>query len=59
MKNSTKNQIEGKILEQKGKLKEVAGILTDKPELELKGSSEKVAGKIQKKIGEVQRVLED
>tara|TARA_R100001377_G_scaffold30112_1_gene16462 strand:- start:2551 stop:2730 length:180 start_codon:yes stop_codon:yes gene_type:complete len=59
MKNSTKNQIEGKILEQKGKLKEVAGILTDKPELERKGSSEKVAGKIQKKIGEVQQVLED
>ena len=59
MKNSTKNQIEGKILEQKGKLKESTGKLTGKKDLEHEGSSEKVAGKVQKKIGEAQKILED
>lgn len=57
MKSSTKDQIEGKIHQIKGKAKEVAGIISDKPDLEAEGSAEKIAGKTQEKIGEIKKVL--
>jgi len=41
----------------KGKIKEVAGSLSDNPELEAEGTDEKIAGKIQEKIGQVEKVL--
>jgi uncharacterized protein YjbJ (UPF0337 family) len=37
----------------------MAGELTDNPELEAEGTSEKIAGKVQKKIGEVKKVFEE
>ena len=40
----------------KGKAKEVAGKLIDNPELEAEGTGEKIAGKVQEKIGEVKKV---
>jgi uncharacterized protein YjbJ (UPF0337 family) len=58
MKSSTKDKAEGKYHEVKGKIKEMAGELTDNPELEAEGTSEKIAGKVQKKIGEVKEVFE-
>jgi len=58
MKSSTKDQAEGKYHEVKGKIKEMAGELTDNPELEAEGTSEKIAGKVQNKIGEVKEVFE-
>ena len=58
MKSSTKDQAEGKFHEAKGKLKEVAGKLGDNPKLEAQGTGEKIAGKIQEKIGQVEKVLE-
>jgi len=58
MKSSTKDQAEGKYHEVKGKIKEMAGELTDNPKLEAEGTSEKVAGKVQGKIGEVKKVFE-
>jgi uncharacterized protein YjbJ (UPF0337 family) len=58
MKSSTKDQAEGKYHEVKGKIKEMAGELTDNPKLEAEGTSEKMAGKVQKKIGEVKEVFE-
>ena len=33
------------------------GKITDNPKLEAKGSAEKVAGKVQEKIGQVKKVL--
>jgi uncharacterized protein YjbJ (UPF0337 family) len=57
MKASAKDQVEGKVHEIKGKLKEVAGRVTGNPKLENQGSAEKLGGKIQKKIGEVEKVL--
>jgi uncharacterized protein YjbJ (UPF0337 family) len=57
MKNSTKDQVEGKIHEVKGTIKEIAGILSDNPKLEGEGSGEKIAGKVQGKIGQVEKVL--
>jgi uncharacterized protein YjbJ (UPF0337 family) len=58
MKSSTKDQAEGKYHEVKGKIKEMAGELTDNPKLEAEGTSEKIAGKVQGKIGEVKKVFE-
>jgi len=58
MKPSTKDQIEGKFHEVKGKIKETAGKLSDDPELEGEGVGEKIAGKVQQKIGQVKKVLE-
>jgi uncharacterized protein YjbJ (UPF0337 family) len=57
MKNSTKDQVEGKIHEVKGTIKEIAGKLSDNPKLEGKGTGEKIAGKVQGKIGQVEKVL--
>jgi uncharacterized protein YjbJ (UPF0337 family) len=58
MKSSTKDKAEGKFHEAKGKVKEVAGKITDNPKLEGKGKAEKIAGKVQEKIGQVEKVLE-
>ena len=57
MKPSTKDQAEGTFHELKGKVKEVAGKLSDDPTLEAEGTGEKIAGKVQGKIGQVKKVL--
>ena len=49
--------MEGTFHEAKGKVKEAAGNLTDNPRLEAEGTSEKLAGKVQGKIGQVKQVL--
>jgi len=56
MKSSTKDQVEGKFHEVKGKAKEVAGKLVDNHELEAEGTGEKIAGQVQEKIGQVKKV---
>ncbi|MBW6519697.1 MAG: CsbD family protein [Desulfoarculaceae bacterium] len=58
MKSSTKDQAEGTFHQVKGKVKEVAGKLSDNPKLEAEGTAEKIAGKVQGKIGKVKKVLE-
>jgi uncharacterized protein YjbJ (UPF0337 family) len=57
MKSSTKDQAEGRFHELKGKVKEVAGKLSDNPKLEAEGTGEKIAGNVQEKIGQVKKVL--
>ena len=57
MKSSTKDQIAGKIHELKGKAKEAAGKVTNNPRLESEGTDEKISGSIQKKVGQVEKVL--
>ena len=49
MKDSTKDQVQGKLHEAKGKVKEKTGILTKNPNLQAEGQDEKLGGKIQKK----------
>jgi uncharacterized protein YjbJ (UPF0337 family) len=44
--------------ELKGKIKEKVGQLTNNPNLEGKGFGEKTSGKMQKKIGDLERVVE-
>lgn len=58
MKPSTKDQAEGMFHEVKGSVKEIAGILSENPELEGEGLGEKIAGKVQKKVGQIEKVLE-
>jgi uncharacterized protein YjbJ (UPF0337 family) len=58
MKDSTKDQAEGKLHEVKGKVKEAVGRATNNPNLQDDGTDEKVAGKVQKKIGQVEKVFE-
>ena len=57
MKSGTRDQAEGKFHKVKGKLKEMAGIITDDSELEAEGKAEKIIGKVQEKIGQVKKVL--
>jgi uncharacterized protein YjbJ (UPF0337 family) len=57
MKSSMKNKMKGTFHEAKGKVKEMAGKITDNPKLEAKGKVEKIVGKAQEKIGRIKKVL--
>ena len=41
----------------KGKIKEIAGKVSMNPDLEAEGKDEKRTGKVQEKIGQVEKVL--
>jgi uncharacterized protein YjbJ (UPF0337 family) len=58
MKPSTKDQIEGKLHEVKGAVKEKAGQAANNPNLAAEGQAEKIAGKVQKKVGQIEKVFE-
>ncbi|MBI5521519.1 MAG: CsbD family protein [Desulfarculus sp.] len=57
MKYSTNDQAQGKYHKVKGRVKEIAGIVSLNPVLEGEGKDEKRAGKIQEKIGEIEKVV--
>ena len=57
MLDSTKQQLEGKLHETKGAAKQEAGKVTNDPELESEGRTEKIAGIVQKKLGELEKVF--
>ena len=57
MKSSKQDKAECTFYEVKGKVKEVAGKLSDDPNLEAEGTGEKIAGKVQEKVGQVKKVL--
>lgn len=59
MKSSTKNKAQGTAREVTGKIKETAGRAVGNPDLEAEGVAEKVAGKVQRKVGDVQKVFEN
>jgi uncharacterized protein YjbJ (UPF0337 family) len=58
MKDSTKDKVHGAVHEAKGAVKEKLGKATNNPDLEAEGSGEKLAGKIQNKVGDVEKVFE-
>jgi uncharacterized protein YjbJ (UPF0337 family) len=58
MKDSTKDKVQGAGHELKGAVKEKVGHATNNPKLENEGADEKLGGKIQKKIGDVEKVFE-
>lgn len=58
MRSNTKNEIAGNIHEAKGKIKAKVGQLTDDTDLQAEGIGEKIGGKIQKKLGQAEKVVE-
>jgi uncharacterized protein YjbJ (UPF0337 family) len=57
MTNSTRQQIEGDLHDAKGTAKEAAGKLIHDPDLEAEGRTEKVAGIVQKKLGQLEKLI--
>jgi uncharacterized protein YjbJ (UPF0337 family) len=58
VKQSTKDEIQGNLHEAKGAVKEKAGQVINNPNLAAEGQIEKLAGKVQKKGGQIEKVLE-
>ena len=59
MRASTKDRAKGRVKEAKGKLKEKAGRATRDVDLENRGTADKIGGKVQRKVGEIERVFEE
>jgi len=57
MKSSIRDKAEGALHEVKGKVKEMAGKITDNPKLKAEGKAEQVTGQVQGKVGEVKKVF--
>jgi len=57
MDSSSRDKVEGTLHQLKGKVKEVAGIISDNPKLEAEGVGEKLAGKVQVKIGQFNKFI--
>ena len=58
MKDSAKDKVEGAAHELKGAIKEKIGRVAHNPDLEVEGTAEKVGGKVQKKAGDIEKVIE-
>jgi uncharacterized protein YjbJ (UPF0337 family) len=59
MKSSTRHQSKGMFENLKGKIKQVAGIVTGQRKLEAEGKGQKRAGKAQEKLGQIEKVIGD
>ncbi len=57
MKSSTRDEVEGKMHQAKGKAREVAGKTLNNPDLEAEGKIENLSGKAQEKVGDVKRAV--
>lgn len=57
MNSSTKDRIKGTAKEAVGKIKETTGKTIGNPDLEDRGTAEKVAGKVERKVGDVKKVF--
>ena len=58
MRESMKDQLEGKLHELKGAVKAKAGDVLNKPDLKKEGLVEQLAGKFQSKAGQIEKVLD-
>lgn len=58
MRVSAKDELKGKAHEVKGAAKQKMGQLTNDPKLEAAGRGEKTLGRIQKKIGHIEKAPE-
>jgi uncharacterized protein YjbJ (UPF0337 family) len=59
MSDSMKDKVKGTAHDVKGTIKEKVGHATNNPNLEDEGTAEKIGGKVQKKVGDVEKVLGD
>lgn len=58
MKDSTKDELSGKAHEVKGAVKEWVGKVTHNADLEAEGKAEAITGFVQKKAGQIEKVVE-
>ena len=58
MKSSARDNVEGKMHQVKGKIKETVGRVTKDRDLEAEGIAENIGGKVQEKIGEIKKIIE-
>ena len=58
MNPSTTDQIEGKLHLVKGKVKKAVGQVIKNPDLTAEGQAEQVAGAVQEKVGQIEKVFE-
>ena len=54
-----KDQVQGRVEEAKGAVKQTTGRVIGNPDLEDRGTVEKVAGKVQKTYGDVREQVKD
>jgi uncharacterized protein YjbJ (UPF0337 family) len=59
MSDSMKDKAEGAAHEAKGTIKEKIGHATNNPRVEDEGTAEKIGGKVQKKVGDIEKALGD
>ena len=57
MSSSTHDRAEGRAKEAVGKVKEKTGEVIGNPDLQDRGTAEKVGGKVERKVGEVKKVF--
>ena len=57
MNSSTHDKVKGTAKEAVGKVKEEAGKAIGNPDLQDRGTAEKVAGKVERKVGDVKKVF--
>jgi len=57
MAESTKDKVEGAVHDAKGKIKEKVGHASNDSEMESDGTAEQIGGKVQKKVGDVEKVF--
>ncbi len=57
MRSSTNDKAKGEFHEVKGAVKEKLGRATNNPRMQAEGKSEKLGGKVQKKIGQVEKLF--
>jgi uncharacterized protein YjbJ (UPF0337 family) len=57
MNSSTKDKVKGTAKEAVGKVKEETGKALGNPNLRDRGTAEKVAGKLERKVGDVKKVF--
>ncbi|CAK8713802.1 MAG: Uncharacterized conserved protein YjbJ, UPF0337 family [Candidatus Electronema aureum] len=55
--SSVKDRAEGQFHQVNGKIKEVVGNMFNNQELEAEGRKENLSGKVQDKVGQVEKVL--
>jgi len=58
MSQGTKDVVKGTLHQVTGTVKATVGKITDNPKLTGEGEAEKLAGKVQEKVGKVERVFE-
>ena len=58
MKSSTQDKAEGTAKTISGNVKEKTGRLVGNPRLEAKGRAEQAEGKVQKKVGDIKKVVD-